>query len=292
MFALGRAAAVALMWTGLVVAPVSSEQHLEAAQEAVDAGNDSEAAAEFAAAYDLLPPPQRVSELGALVVDEAADAHRRLHESDGEQRHLEAERELLRRHLDDLDSEGDDPVRRDLVFTRLTDVERRLLPSPDPLLRAPRRGSRERKPEPRQTAERPAVRSRGDGRGLWISGVVTLAAGGLQTLVGVGLGGHRVARGREFSENLKRDNAAFEAAGCRGGESSGECAQLENNITTWRRNGSVANQRAALAFTAAAVGVLAVGLGVGLYVAGSRRRTKAASKRRASVSASGWALRF
>lgn len=292
MFALVGAVSAALVCATLIVAPVSSEQRLEAAQAAVDVGDDATAAAEFVAAYDALPPGDRVSALGALVVDEAADAHRRLYDRDRKLTHLERERDLLVRHLDDLDAAGSEGVRREQTFTRLTDVERRMLPTTAPLLRQAPRSNAEAQLNRRPAAGRSQVRSRGDGAGLWISGLSTIAAGGAQAIVGVGLGASYFVQAEGFSDNLSRDNVARENAGCTTGTTTSPCPQLDANIDTWRRNGRAANVRATLAFSAAAVGVLAVGLGVGLYIAGNRRRTKSKSKSLCTVPATGWTLRF
>jgi tetratricopeptide (TPR) repeat protein len=100
------------------------------------------------------------------------------------------------------------------------------------------------------------------GRKLRIAGIATMGGGGLLALTGGGLALFFAIKGREFRDNLARDNRSYEDSGCTLADTSAECRQLAANIDHWRTSGREANNLAVV--TGAVLG----GLGVAALIAG------------------------
>lgn len=112
------------------------------------------------------------------------------------------------------------------------------------------------------------------GRTMRLAGIGAMAGGGLALVAGAGVMGFFIIKSKEWNDNLQRDNGAFENAGCTGDEQSGECAQLQNNIDTWRLNGRDANTRSILAIAiGGGIGVIGLVAG-GLVFNEGNKRTK------------------
>ncbi len=91
------------------------------------------------------------------------------------------------------------------------------------------------------------------GRQLRLAGIGTMAGGGAIAITGLGLALFYSLKGREFSEQLRIDNATFQMDGCNqvAIAPGSPCDDLRKRIEYWRVNGRKANN-------------LAVGLGAGL----------------------------
>lgn len=110
-------------------------------------------------------------------------------------------------------------------------------------------------PEPAVVGDDPGIRWR-------LGGVVAMGVGGVSIVLGGTLGAYFAVRGREFSDRLSMTTSEKQLAGCETNASSLECRQIDSDINTWRSNGQQANRTALIS------GVVGVGLGVSLLVAG------------------------
>lgn len=107
-----------------------------------------------------------------------------------------------------------------------------------------------------------APRGPDPGRTFRLAGIGTLAGGGVLLLAAGGLVTYYAVRGQDFSDRLRDDRAAREGMGC-DARPSDACAQLDENIETWRRNGRKANRDGYIS------GAVTGGLGLVALVAGS-----------------------
>jgi hypothetical protein len=123
-------------------------------------------------------------------------------------------------------------------------------------------------------------------RNGYVGGLAVAGVGAASLLVGAIVGAVYGLRGREFSENLARDNAAFAGSGCTPDDVSTECRQLASDIEHWRVYGRKANNSAILgSVLPGALGVIA--LCTGLAVAFTTD-----PERRYRASAGGLEIRF
>lgn len=114
-----------------------------------------------------------------------------------------------------------------------------------------------RLPEPR-----PVALGKDPGKSWRVGGIATMGVGAFSFVAGIAKGAWFVVRGRGFSEDLRGALNEQDALGCDGSDGSGQCAQVQSEVDSFRSNGETANRFAVVSF---AVGG---GLGVALLVTG------------------------
>ena len=265
---LGPAAAEAPPETPDQTAPteLDAEANIAAGEDALADGRPADAAEHFGRAYGQLDPEQRAGDLGSLIVSEAVKARLAAWRGTTEIDHLLTARDMLRNHAMLVEEQGGDAaeffeqrVQIDGMITRAREAEPK---SPPPQAAPPR--PKPKQPPPTLPSQRPR----------YITGLALTGVGAGTIVIGAALGVFYGLRGREFSENLNRDNAAFEDSGCTPADVAAECRQLESDIEFWRVQGRQANTKAVVAGTVAGalgIALLATGLGLAFTTDPDRR---------------------
>lgn len=225
---------------GIVLAALAAS-HVEAATSAVlchvgaiapqedfydlmDKGVSAREAKDFAAvarymtaAYEAMPPKERIGRWGQKAVREALEAYRALHAKDGKEESLQAARELLRKYIDELDArESAAPPSEGEAYLRKALTELEFAPEPEP---EPEEGPAQdspvepTEPPPPLDDDLATRKLRTRGLGLMATGVPLVAGGAVLLVQGLRFPSLVTQAKQEAQAEIDASNGGLEATG-------------------------------------------------------------------------------
>jgi hypothetical protein len=289
--------AAATLVFGSPAAPSSAERHTTAGELALEAGDDATAAAEFAAAYELLEHEQCAGEIGIMLVDEGVAAGQRAWKASGDAAHLERARALLLLHAEDLEHVPEASSRHQEIVQRLVELDAELgienadMDSPEgtrtPLPPPDRRAATERVHPVTPTVDR--VRERLTRERL--AGWILIPSGSALAISGFVVVGYYAFLAKLSLAKELDALEDFSEIGCEETPGDPACFELTHEADLMRRRGQHAKSRVVAGAMVGVVGLIAASVGVGLLVTATRR-LKRLDGIALRPTAGGWELRF